>query len=155
MNLMRSKLFLKLFALICVFLMVMGAYLVAYSSAGSPFIEKYGVAEEDLEDILAQCGRLGGIFSAAAAIVFSWLGCKLEKPGRFLAIGVGVGCAAVLGIMGAAALSLRKLSQVALRQAAYSMMMDMLLRFVLILAMLLAIVWLVGNMIRRHLTERK
>jgi len=155
MNLISPRHLLKLIAFLCVLLMVMGAYLAAHASASMPFAEMYGFAEEGLTDDLARYGRIGGMLSAAASIVFSWLSSKLEKPWRMLAIGVGIGCAFVLGIMGMAALSLRKLSQEAMKQAMGSMLAASLLRYVLILAMLLAIVWLVSNMIRRHLTERK
>ena len=79
----------------------------------------------------------GGMLAVAAglAVVLSWLIGKVEKPVRLLALSIG---------------ATSVLSVCALMNNA-----DAIKRFVLILAMLLAIIWLVGGMIRRHLTERK
>ena len=80
----------------------------------------------------------GGAMTAAAAglaVALAWLAGKLEKPVRLLGLSMGatVALAVCLLLKDAAAMK----------------------RFLLILAMLLAILWLVGSMIRRHLTERK
>ena len=79
----------------------------------------------------------GGMLAVAAglAVVLSWLIGKVEKPVRLLALSIGA--TSVLSVCAQ------------LNNA------DAIKRFVLILAMLLAIIWLVGGMIRRHLTERK
>ena len=79
----------------------------------------------------------GGMLAVAAglAVVLSWLIGKVEKPVRLLALSIGA--TSVLSVC------------ILLNSA------DAIKRFVLILAMLLAIIWLVGGMIRRHLTERK
>ena len=80
----------------------------------------------------------GGAMTAAAAglaVALAWLAGKLEKPVRLLGLSMGV--TAVLAVC------------LLLKDAAA------MKRFLLILAMLLAILWLVGSMIRRHLTERK
>ena len=80
----------------------------------------------------------GGAMTAAAAglaVALAWLSGKLEKPVRLL--GPSMGATAVLAVC------------LLLKDAAA------MKRFLLILAMLLAILWLVGSMIRRHLTERK
>ena len=80
----------------------------------------------------------GGAMTAAAAglaVALAWLAGKLEKPVRLL--GPSMGATAVLAVC------------LLLKDAAA------MKRFLLILAMLLAILWLVGSMIRRHLTERK
>ena len=80
----------------------------------------------------------GSAMTAAAAglaVALAWLAGKLEKPVRLLGLSMGatVALAVCLLLKDAAAMK----------------------RFLLILAMLLAILWLVGSMIRRHLTERK
>ena len=79
----------------------------------------------------------GGMLAIAAglAVVLSWLIGKVEKPVRLLTLSIG---------------ATSVLSVCALMNNA-----DAIKRFVLIMAMLLAIIWLVGGMIRRHLTERK
>ena len=79
----------------------------------------------------------GGMPAVAAglAVVLSWLIGKVEKPLRLLGLSIGATSAVSVCIL--------------LNSA------DAIKRFVLILAMLLAIIWLVGGMIRRHLTERK
>ena len=73
--------------------------------------------------------------AAGIAVVLSWLTAKMEKPLRLLGLSIGATAAFSACIL--------------LNNA------DAMKRFILILAMLLAVVWLVGGMIRRHLTERK
>ena len=78
----------------------------------------------------------GGMLAVAAglAVVLSWLIGKVEKPLRLLGMSIGATSAVSVCIL--------------LNSA------DAIKRFVLIMAMLLVIIWLVGGMIRRHLTER-
>ena len=78
----------------------------------------------------------GGALTAAAAalaVALSWLIGKVEKP--LLLLGLSIGATAALSAC------------ILLNNA------DALKRFILILVMLLAVVWLVGGMIRRHLTK--
>ena len=79
----------------------------------------------------------GGMLAVAAglAVVLAWLAAKLERPLRLLALSIG---------------ATSVLSVCALLNNA-----DAMKRLILILVMLLAIIWLVGGMIRRHLTERE
>ena len=79
----------------------------------------------------------GGVLAVAAglAVVLSWLIGKVEKPLRLLVLSIGVSSAIAVCVL--------------LNSA------DALKRFALILGLLLAIIWLVGSMIRRHLTERE
>ena len=78
----------------------------------------------------------GGMLTIAAglAVVLSWLIGKVEKPLHLLGLSIGATSAVSVCIL--------------LNSA------DAIKRFVLIMAMLLVIIWLVGGMIRRHLTER-
>ena len=77
----------------------------------------------------------GGMLAVAAglAVVLSWLIGKVEKP--LLLLGPSIGGISVLS----ACMLLNNT--------------DAVKRFVLIMAMLLAVIWLVGGMIRRHLMK--
>ena len=79
----------------------------------------------------------GGMLAVAAglAVVLSWLIGKVEKP--LLLLGPSIGATSVLSVC------------MLLNNT------DAVKRFVLIMAMLMVIIWLVGGMIRRHLTERE
>ena len=153
MNLMRSKHFLKLFTVLCALLMVLSAWLVAYANAALPVMKTLGVVPEEYLIQFEQIGRFFSMICAASAVVFSWLGCKLENSKRLLAVGMGIGCVLTLGIMGVMALGLPMFEQVALRQTMGGMLVSVLLQFALILVLLLAIIRLVGGMIRRHLIQ--
>ena len=76
--------------------------------------------------------------AAGLAVAIAWLAAKLEKPVRLLALSIGASA-------GAAGLAMAVLVKDTAAMA----------RLILILAMLLTIIWLVGGMIRRHLTERE
>ena len=81
----------------------------------------------------------GGTLTAAAAafaVALAWLSAKLEKPIRLLMLSVG-------GATGMAAIVMAVFMENTAAMA----------RFFLILSMLLAIVFLVGNMIRRNLSK--
>lgn len=77
----------------------------------------------------------GNMLAAAAglAVVLSWLIAKMEKP--LLLLGLSVGATAALSVC------------ILLNNT------DAMKRFILSLVMLLAIIWLVSSMIRRHLTK--
>lgn len=90
---------------------------------------------------------LTGIYltlTAVLAVVVAWLGAKLEKPVRTLG-----GCmAAFVGI------SLAVLSYYILIRKIW-VCAEMMKVFLLIMAMLIAIIWLVGGMIRRQLEKEQ
>ena len=90
--------------------------------------------------------RIGSVcvtLSAAFAVVLAWLAGKLAEPIKTLGFTIGVTSGILLCLIGVMCAN-------DLHEATNYMM-----RFLLILGLLLAILWLVGNMIRRHLTERK
>ena len=116
---------LKWIAVIVAVLMVAMAYVGALGMNAQNFS-----AFHQLEKLGRGCVTV----ASALALVLAWLSCKLEKPLRVLGISIGVSSAIAL---------------VMIRESSKAMG-----QFVLILALLLVIIWLVGSMIHRQLAQR-
>ena len=120
---------LKWIAVIVAVLMVSLVCLHAYAAENAELISGY---HSFLSFEKEQRGCL--TVAAGLAIVLAWLSCKMEKPLRVLGISIGVSSAIAL---------------VMIRESSKAMG-----QFVLILALLLVIIWLVGSMIHRQLAQR-
>ena len=159
MRVKYNMLLMKGIAVACAMFLAMFAYLGAfmsvYPAAIEPYMETGGDLIEEFPFNYVKYERLMVVSSAVVAVVFSWLSCKLEKPWRLLFIGMGVGCMMMFGTMAVSMCSLRVLGPETMQMMVDNLLLPALPRFLLMLAMLLAIIWLVSNMIRRHLTERK
>ena len=118
---------LKGIAIVAAVLMVLMAYIGALGMNAQNFS-----AFEQLEKLGQGCMTAAG----ALALVLAWLSCKLEKPLHVIGISTGVaGAVALFAIANADRAAVK--------------------HFLLILVLLLAIIGLVGGMIRRQLAERK
>ena len=93
--------------------------------------------------MMEKIGSMCVTLSAAFAVILAWLAGKLAKPIKTLGVTIGVTSGVLLCVIGVMCAN-------DLHEATNYMM-----RFLLILGLLLAVIWLVGGMIRRHLTERK
>ena len=113
-------------SLVLAVLMVLMAYIGALGMNA-----KYFSAFHQLEKI----GKGSLTIAAALAVVLAWLVGRLEKPLRALDVSIGVSSAIALIILRGSGKAMGQ--------------------FLLILALLLVIIWLVGGMIRRQMTERK
>ena len=87
-------------------------------------------------DQLEKLGKGCVTTASALALVLAWLSCKLEKP--LHVIGISAGAAGVVAL-----LVMASVDRAAIKH------------FLLIFVLLLAIIGLVGGMIRRQLAERK
>ena len=117
---------LKWIAVIIAVLMVAMAYVGALCMNA-----QYFSAFHQLEKL----GRGSLTVAGSLAIVLAWLSCKLEKP--LHVIGISAGAAGVVAL-----LVMAGVDRAAIRH------------FLLIFALLLAIIALVGSMIRRQLAQR-
>ncbi len=117
---------LKWIAVIIAVLMVAMAYVGALCMNA-----QYFSAFHQLEKL----GRGSLTVAGALAIVLAWLSCKLEKPLHVIGISAGAAGVVALFVMAGA-------DRAAIRH------------FLLIFALLLAIIALVGSMIRRQLAQR-
>ena len=118
---------LKGIAVVAAVLMALMAYVGALGMNAQNFS-----AFNQLEKLGQSCVTMAG----AMAIVLAWLSCKLEKPLHVIGISAGV----------AGTIALFAIANVDPAAIKY---------FLLIFALLLAIIWLVGGMIRRQLAQRK
>jgi len=159
MRVKYNMLLMKGIAVACAMFLAMFAYLGAfmsvYPAAIEPYMETAGDLIEENSFDMVQYGRLMVVYAVGMVIVLSWLNCKLEKMWRLVLIGMGIGCALVVGCLMYVTSYFEALVPGMWNPIVDDLFLPAVPRFLLILAMLLAILWLVGGMIRRHLTERK